>query len=266
MSVLDLFRLDGRVALVTGGNRGLGRAIAEGLAEAGASVAITSRDVGRAEAAATEIAHGLGQEASSCPTGRPKCLGLALDVRDGEQVTAVVARVIADLGGIHILVNNAGLNIRESIWEVKDESWEEVIDTNLAGAMRCSRAVAGHMKAQGWGRIIHIGSMLSMVAIAQRSSYASSKAGILGLTRAMALDLAPHGVTVNALCPGAFKTEINRPILNDPDYLKGFLQQIPMGRMGEPAELKGAALFLASEASRYMTGAALLVDGGWTTR
>jgi NAD(P)-dependent dehydrogenase (short-subunit alcohol dehydrogenase family) len=256
MSVLDLFRLDGRVALVTGGNRGLGRAIAEALAEAGALVAITSRDAQRAKAAAAEIAKASGHE----------CLGLALDVRHDQQVRGVVARVIAELGGIHILVNNAGVNIRESITDLKDESWEEVVDTNLAGAMRCSRAVSGHMKDQGWGRIINIASMLSLVAIAQRAAYASSKAGLLGLTRAMALDLAPHGVTVNALCPGAFKTEINRPILNDPEYLKEFLKQIPLGRMGDPAELKGAAVFLASDASAYMTGAALLVDGGWTTK
>jgi len=256
MPVLDLFRLDGRIALVTGGNRGLGRAIAEALAEAGASVAVTSRDARRAEAAAADISKATGGE----------CLGLALDVRDDGQVREVVARVIAELGGIHILVNNAGVNIRETITDLKDESWEEVVDTNLAGAMRCSRAVAGHMKDQGWGRIVNVASMLSLVAIAQRSAYASSKAGLLGLTRAMALDLAPHGVTVNALCPGVFKTEINRPILNDPEYLKEFLKQIPLGRMGEPAELKGAAIFLASDASAYMTGAALLVDGGWTTR
>ena len=264
MPVLDLFRLDNRVALVTGGNRGIGRAIAQALAEAGASVAVTSRDARRAEAAASEIA--VGQELASCPASRPNCLGLVLDVRHDQQVREVVARVIAELGGIHILVNNAGVNIRESITDLKDESWEEVVDTNLAGAMRCSRAVAGHMKHQGWGRIVNVASMLSVVAIVQRAAYASSKAGLLGLTRAMALDLAPHGVTVNALCPGVFKTEINRPILNDPEYLKEFLKQIPLGRMGEPSELKGAAIFLASDASAYMTGAALLVDGGWTTR
>ena len=256
MPVLDLFRLDGRVALVTGGNRGLGRAIAEAFAEAGASVAVTSRNLQRAETSGAEIAKATGR----------KCLGLVLDVRSDDQVKATVARTIADLGGIHILVNNAELNIRESITDVKDESWEEVIDTNLAGAMRCSRAVAGHMVEQRWGRIINLASMLSFIGIAQRASYASSKAGMLGLTRAMALDLATHGVTVNALCPGVFKTEINRPILNDPDYLKEFLKQIPLGRMGDPAELKGAALFLASEAGAYMTGAALLVDGGWTTK
>ncbi len=256
MSALDLFRLDGRVALVTGGNRGIGRAIAQALLEAGAAVAITSRDGQRAENTAAELA-----QSAAAP-----CIGLPLDVRNNDQVKACVSRVIADLGGLHILVNNAGLNIRESIWDLKDESWEEVIDTNLAGAMRCSRAVAAHMRNQGWGRIINIGSMLSFIGIAERDSYASSKAGMLGLTRAMALDLAPHGVTVNVLCPGVFKTEINRPILNDPEYLKTFLRQIPIGRMGEPAELKGAAVFLASEASAYMTGAALVIDGGWTTK
>jgi NAD(P)-dependent dehydrogenase (short-subunit alcohol dehydrogenase family) len=256
MPVLDLFRLDGRVALVTGGNRGLGRAIAQGLAEAGASVAVTSRDSARAQAAAADL---------SQQTRRP-CLGLPLDVRRHDQVDAAVARTTDELGALDILVNNAGLNIRESILDLKDESWVEVIETNLGGAMRCSRAAARHMKEKGWGRIIHIASMLSFVGIAQRVSYASSKAGLLGMTRAMALDLAPYGITVNALCPGAFKTEINRPILSDPEYLKEFLRQIPLGRMGDPVELKGAAVFLASEASAYMTGAALLVDGGWTTK
>ena len=256
MSVLDLFRLDGRIAFVTGGNRGLGRAIAEGLAEAGASVAVTSRDAQRAQAAAAEIEKETGA----------KSLGLSLDVRDGAQVEAVVRKVLADLGGLHILVNNAGINIRENIVDLKDESWEAVIETNLAGAMRCSRAAAGHMKQQGWGRIINIASILSFVGIPERAAYASSKAGLVGMTRAMALDLAPHGVTVNAICPGVFKTEINRPILDDPDYLARFLQQVPLGQLGEPAQLKGAAVFLASEASSYITGAALMVDGGWTVR
>jgi NAD(P)-dependent dehydrogenase (short-subunit alcohol dehydrogenase family) len=256
MSVLDLFRLDGRVALVTGGNRGLGRSIAEGLAEAGASVAVTSRHAERAQAAAAEIEKETGA----------KSLGLPLDVRDGAQVEAAIQQVIADLGGLHILVNNAGINIRESITDLKDESWEAVVETNLVGAMRCSRAVADHMKQQGWGRIINMGSILSFVGIPERAAYAASKAGLIGLTRAMALDLAPHGVTVNAICPGVFKTEINRPILNDPEYLARFLQQVPLGQLGEPAQLKGAAVFLASEASSYVTGAALMVDGGWTVR
>jgi NAD(P)-dependent dehydrogenase (short-subunit alcohol dehydrogenase family) len=256
MPVLDLFKLDGRVALVTGGNRGIGRAIAAAFAEAGASVAVTSRDAARAEKAAAEIAESTGRE----------CLGLALDVRDGAMVEAVFGRAASELGGLDILVNNAGINIRESITDLKDESWHDIIETNLAGAMRCSRIAARRMKEKGWGRIINIGSILSFVGIAQRAAYASSKAGLVGMTRAMALDLAPHGVTVNALCPGVFKTEINRPILNDPEYLKEFLKQIPLGAMGDPAQLMGAAVFLASEASSYVTGAALMVDGGWTVK
>jgi len=256
MSVLDLFQLHGRVALVTGGNRGLGRAIAQGLAEAGASVAVTSRDIARAQAAAAEIAESAGVT----------CLGLGMEVKNLGSVEVAFEQVIADLGGLDILVNNAGINIRESITDLQDESWLDVIETNLAGAMRCSRLAARHMKERGWGRIINIGSILSFVGIPQRTAYASSKAGLLGMTRAMALDLAAHGVTVNALCPGVFRTEINRPILNDPEYLKEFLKQIPMGEMGEPKQLMGAAVFLASEASSYMTGAALMVDGGWTVK
>ncbi|MDH4180078.1 MAG: SDR family NAD(P)-dependent oxidoreductase, partial [Armatimonadota bacterium] len=155
MPVLDLFKLDGRVALVTGGNRGIGRAIAQALAEAGASIAVTSRDEARADKTATEIAESTGQ----------KCLGLALDVRDGKSVETTMGQVMSRLGGMDILVNNAGINIRESITELDDESWHNIIETNLAGAMRCSRIAARHMKEKGWGRIINIGSILSFIGI-----------------------------------------------------------------------------------------------------
>jgi NAD(P)-dependent dehydrogenase (short-subunit alcohol dehydrogenase family) len=256
MSVLDQFRLDDRVALVTGGSRGLGRVIAHAFAEAGAWVAVTSRDAARAEAAAAEIAE---------KTGRC-CLGLSLDVRDQESVTAAVHQTIDTFAGLHILVNSAGANIREPITTLADEHWANVIDTNLTGTMRCCRAVADRMAAQGWGRIINMASIFGLVAWPARDSYCASKAGLLGLTRAMALDLATTGVTVNALCPGPFPTEINRELLDDPERLRALVEGVPMGRLGELPEITGAALLLASDAGSFITGSALYLDGGWTAR
>ena len=253
-SVLNGFRLDGRRALVTGGAKGLGLVIATALAEAGADVAIASRTLDACEAAASDVAKG---------TGRRTC-AFTLDVTSAADIERLVRDVEAELGAIDVLVNNAGINIRGAVEQLSEADWDAVVDTNLKGPFLCSRAIGPGMVTRGWGRIINLASILGVVALPGRSPYASAKAGIINLTRVLALEWAGSGVTVNALCPGVFGTEMNRQILDDPVKYQEFVRRIPMGRMGELHELAGAALFLAAESSSYVTGSCLFVDGGWT--
>ena len=254
--VLDKFRLDGRVALVTGGVRGLGKTMATALAQAGADVAVTARSIGSAEAAASEL---------GSATGR-RCRGYAADVTQASDVERLARAVEADFGRVDILINNAGTNIRGSIEQLTEADWDAVMDTNLKGPFLCARAIGPGMVKRGWGRVINLGSVLGVIALAGRAPYASSKAGIINLTRVLALEWAGTGVTANAICPGAFGTEMNRQLLDDPVKYQEFVKRIPMGRWGEPEELGGAAVFLASDAASYVTGSALFVDGGWTAR
>ena len=256
MSVLDRFRIDDRVAVVTGGVRGLGWEIAQALAEAGAHVALTSRDRAAAEQAAENLRE---------LTGRT-CVGVVVDVTHAEQVDAMAATIRQALGPIDILVNNAGVNIRGPLTELTVEQWEEVIRTNLTGPFFCSRAVAGDMLGRGWGRVINLGSILSTISIPDRTPYASSKGGLLQMTRTLALEWADKGVTVNAICPGPFATEMNRVLLDDAEKYRAFVAKIPMGRWGELEEIGPVAVFLASEAASYITGAAIYIDGGWTAQ
>jgi NAD(P)-dependent dehydrogenase (short-subunit alcohol dehydrogenase family) len=256
MTVLDQFRLTNRRALVTGGARGLGRTMADALAQAGADVVITSRSGDSASAAAAEIA---------AATGR-KVVGLVADVTIAADITRLGDETESGLGPIDILVNNAGVNIRGASDTLSEADWDTVIDTNVKGPFLCARLFGPRMARRGWGRIINLGSILSVIGIAGRAPYGASKAAIANLTRVLALEWAANGVTVNAICPGPFGTEMNRPLLNDPEKYAAFVAKIPLGRWGELHEIAGATVFLASDASSFVTGSLLFVDGGWTAQ
>jgi len=255
-NVLDAFRLDGRIALVTGAARGLGFTMASALAQAGADLALAGRSSGPLEEAAAAIASATGRRAKA----------FVADVTSGADVDRMAGEVEAEFGRVDILINNAGVNKRGPIQELSEADWDLVVDTNLKGPFLCSRAFGPRMVTRGWGRVIHMGSALSAVALPGRTPYASSKAGVVNLSRVLALEWAGTGVTSNAICPGAFGTEMNKSLMADPVKFKDFLSIIPMGRLGELHELTGAVVFLASEASSYVTGSALFVDGGWTAR
>ena len=253
---LDLFRLQGRSALVTGGTRGLGRIMAEALAEAGASVCITSRTLTAARDAAAQLAADTGA----------RVVGISGDVSTSDGVAQLVRETAADFGPVDILVNNAGVNIRGNVGDLSEADWDTVLDTNLKGPFLVARAFGPAMCERHWGRVIMLSSMLASIALPGRAPYASSKAGVDALTRVLALEWASAGVTVNAICPGPFGTEMNRPLMNDPEKYQAFLQKLPVGRWGDLHEIKGIVVFLASEASSFMTGASLALDGGWTAQ
>lgn len=254
MKVLDSFRLDGRVALVTGGNRGLGYAIAQALAEAGASVAIVCRTAAAAETAAAALSQLTGRE----------CRGFACDVTQPEEVQALVDLVIADFGQVDILVNNAGLNVRGAIEDLTLDQFRSVQETNVTGPWLMCRALATHFKQRQQGRVINLGSAFSIITMPDRSAYSTSKGAVLQLTRTLALEWAPFNITVNCILPGPFHTEMNRTLSENPEVYKLFLTKIPLGRWGNPEELGGLVVFLASDAASFITGAGIAIDGGWT--
>lgn len=253
---LEIFDLKGKVAWITGGSKGLGLQMANALAGAGADIVINSRH----EAEAVEAAQGVAAR-----HGR-RGLGVNADVTRPEEIAALVERAERELGGIDILINNAGVNVRLPTTELPLSEWQRVVDINLTGPFICSKAVIPGMVRKGWGRILHISSILGLVGLGGRPPYTATKGGLILLTKTQALELAGTGVTVNAICPGPFATEMNRALLDDPEKYKAFVAKIPLGRWGELHELDGAVIFLCSRASSFVTGAALPVDGGWTAQ
>lgn len=250
----NMFDLTGKVAIVTGASRGLGQYFARALAGAGADVIITSRHLSSLESFQKELS----------ATGR-KVVPLELDVTDYDSIQRMVAAAHAELGTIDILVNNAGCNIRKPALDVTWEDWNTILNTNLRGPFFVAQAVARHMISREYGRIINIGSVTSVNGYAGLGPYGASRGGIKQLTMSLADDWGPHGITVNCLAPGWFKTAQNQVLYENQEWVDYLVDRIPLKRPGQVHDLDGALLFLASDASCYVTGQTLLVDGGIST-
>ena len=255
MSVNKLFNLEGRVALVTGGNGGLGLGMALGLAEAGASIVVAARNNTKTATAVSQI------EATGA-----KALGLTADVSRESDIAEMVARTIEVFGRLDILVNNAGMVVRKEPQDLTLEEWDQVLDVNLRGAFLAARTAYPHMKRQGGGKIINIGSMFSIFGGGGSGApYSSSKGGLVQLSKSLAVAWAKDNIQSNTILPGWIMTELTSDIpVKQPERYDMISRRIPTGRWGEPEELKGAAVFLASPASDYVTGAVITVDGGYS--
>jgi 2-dehydro-3-deoxy-D-gluconate 5-dehydrogenase len=252
--ILDKFRLDGKVAVVTGASKGLGQAMAAGLAEAGADIVAVARG-------------DLSETARIVEDVGRRCLKIPADLGKRDSAADIVEKALAEFGKIDILVNNAGTIRRAEFLDFTQEDWDEVMRVNLDGVFFLSQAVAREMVKRGkGGKIINTASLLSFQGGIRISSYTASKSGVMGLTRIMANELAKHRINVNAIAPGYFATDLTEALQKDPDRNKAILERIPAGRWGSSDDMKGAVVFLASDASSYMHGYTIAVDGGWLAR
>ncbi len=253
---IKLFDLTGRTAIITGGSKGLGLAMAEGLASAGANIMLVNRNAEEGITAAKELATNY----------KVKAISFAADVTNQQQTEAMAKLAMDTFGRIDVLINSAGINIRGAIDELKPEDFSKVMEVNVTGTWLCCRAVTPYMKQAKKGSIINLASTLGLVGLANRTPYASSKGAVVQMTRALALEFAPFNINVNAICPGPFLTEMNLPIADTEDGKKFVVGATALGRWGEMKEIQGAAIFLASDAGTYMVGSMVTVDGGWTAR
>ncbi|HWY46121.1 MAG TPA: SDR family NAD(P)-dependent oxidoreductase [Bryobacteraceae bacterium] len=244
--------LNGRVALVTGASRGLGKAMALSLAEAGARVALVARDVEQLNAVANE-ARRSGVQAEIFRT----------DISDESQVRELERNVLTKLGPVDILINNAGINVRKLCVDLTLPDWMSVLNTNLTSAFLMSRSFVPHMQGRGYGRILNITSIMGHISVPMRTAYSSSKAGLLGFTRALALELAGDSITVVSISPGPFATDMTTPLMTNPEINEQFMSKTPMRRWGKPEEIGKLALYLCSEEAGFITGTDIVVDGGW---
>ncbi len=250
------FDLTGKSAIITGGSKGLGLAMAAGLASAGANLMLVNRNAAEGAQAAEEIRADFGV----------KAISFAADITDVAQTEAMVKAALEAFGQVDILINSAGINIRGAIDEITPEDFNKVMEVNVTGTWLCCRAVTPAMKKAGKGSIINLASTLGLVGLSNRTPYTSSKGAVVQMTRALALELAPFNINVNAICPGPFLTEMNLPIADTEEGKKFVVGATALGRWGHLREIQGAAIFLASEAATFMVGSMLTVDGGWTAR